>query len=767
MPKTKAEGLTATSPWTTNLNFSKKKTKQFLGCIRTRVFTLEVYLHLNSAWLEASWAKGSRVCFRVAFFPQGPIDVAQVIQEDLSLLIQLRSKIGLQTARILVPRESEPILRYTTVLRCHESTYIPYWPRDVMPLAKTRRPLKAKGKVYASQVGARSGLLHFGLPKPMSGSVFYFQNLSALSAYCESTKTSVADSVGGKWPEMGFALPPAKESPLASGKDFTICDALVSLHESPDGENEVAQQFLDSLANTYLQLALPATDYPDWPEIAKKSLRDLENCSGCWSHTGGHDYLNAYLCDYESVPESMVQLAVLLPLLEYEKWLGQRIPLIEEIERVLPHFYDAKIGCVARWLPAKEKTLTGEEEQKKPRVMDSWYQLHTLLNLSRMALKGNKTAKKLFLDSVDYAIKVARRFKYRWPVFYNVDTLEVVKAETKPGEGGEKDVSGSYAHVMLQALELTGDGRSLSEAKKAARAIEGAGMNLLYQANNTAFASGALLRLWKITRNPRYLHSSYVCLANLFKNVRLWEENYGFGKNHPTFFALFPLDDAPYTAVYEEQEVFSALSNYIVLAEGEDILPSIRLLIAEFIRYAGHRSIFYYPPLLPEEMLADETKTGELNKRLWIPIEDMHQGWQKSGVVGQEVYGAGQAFGFVCRHVLQVQDEGFQVFVDYPITKKHTQPGLISFKVGGDPRLKCSVRLIPIKGTNLKGVTLRAGERKVKGVPTREGHLEFALSGNETIKVSWKKRFPNRDVMTEASKLYQRRLRGLRTPKQD
>ena len=37
----------------------------------------------------------------------------------------------------------------------------------------------------------------------------------------------------------------------------------------------------------------------------------------------------------------------------------------------------------------------------------------------------------------------------------NLKTLEIIKAETKPGEGGEHDVAGLYAHVMLQAWKLT------------------------------------------------------------------------------------------------------------------------------------------------------------------------------------------------------------------------------------------------------------------------------------------------------------------------
>jgi len=104
---------------------------------------------------------------------------------------------------------------------------------------------------------------------------------------------------------------------------------------------------------------------------------------------------------------------------------------------------------------------------------------------------------------------------------------------------------------------------------------------------------------------------------------------------------LFPVNDAPYTAVYEEQEVFCALHDYLLLADGMEILPSVSLLIAAYLRYLVDRAVYYYPPMLPKEILADKAKIGELNLDLWMALEDMQDGWEKCGQVGQEVYGAG------------------------------------------------------------------------------------------------------------------------------
>jgi hypothetical protein len=374
--------------------------------------------------------------------------------------------------------------------------------------------------------------------------------------------------------------------------------------------------------------------------------------------------------------------------------------------------------------------------------MDAWYLHHPLLNLSRLALKGDKIAEKLFLDSLEFAIRVAHHFNYSWPVFYKIDTLEVVKAETQPGKGGEKDVPGLYAHVMLQAWELTGKKRYLTEAEKSAIRLRDLGFELFYQANNTAFSAGALLRLYKITKKEVYKELSYLCLANVFKNVRLWDCNYGYGKNFPSFFALFPLNDAPYTAVYEEQEVFCAFHDYLKLAEGEDILPSLRLLLAEYIRFLVERAVYYYPTMLPKEMLSNEVKTGEVDPNLWIALEDMHDGWEKSGEVGQEVYGAGNAFGILPRHYMQVEEAGFMIYTDYPTygfsPKKH-KPA--TFRLAGDGRLACRLMLVKTGNAKLPDFTISVNrsKEKLQGKKTAGGHLEFEVAGDSEIHINWRK----------------------------
>jgi len=739
------------SPWMLSLQEELGEARPEASWSYTlRDFLFEVIEGDQSLWIVIHFPNSGEVALRAAYCPYNHITITDMkvlddgVENGLEngLDIRLSSVTGNYRVRLEFPRTDRALFRCTTSLTPAAPLFVPFFPRDVIPLGDPENLIRPEGVIYTKQVGPRSGMVYFSLSNPQAGTVLYFQNLTALNDYAEQTKTSLAEVVGGNWPELGLSLPAATEEPLEPGSEVVISDAFIMLNAStPKDDLEMSKQFLDSLAQIYLALPRPETKYIHWPDVAKQSLRDLTNSEKCWSEIRGRRYLNAYVADYETPPESMVQLTILLPLLEYSDWSGEQIPITEEILGGLPRFFDKDAGALGRWQVAQASKLDGSEDHKKPEVMDSWYLYHSLVNLSRLAIRGDKTAQKLFLDSLEYAIKVAQKFNYRWPVFFDLYKLEIIKAETKEGEGGEADVAGLYAHVMLQAWELTKEERYLTEAKKAARTLKGLGFNLFYQANETLFGAGALLRLWRETGDELFLNLSYLSLANIFNNMWLWECNYGYAKHYKTFFALFPLKDAPYTAVYEELEGFAALHDYIDHFEGE--APEwLKILVPEFIRNLLYKGSFYYPPNLPEEALTAEPKTGELVPELWIPLEDIYDGWEKAGQVGQEVYGAGMPFGIVPRNYWRVPEEGFVIYVEYPIENFSTkEQGKATFHVLGDSRLSCRLRLMPFGRKSLPAFEVESqlnGHReKLKGRETEEGHMEYEVLGDHVVTVSW------------------------------
>src|SRR5690606_9363557 len=116
----------------------------------------------------------------------------------------------------------------------------------------------------------------------------------------------------------------------------------------------MVNQYLHLLAQLYFHLPRPETRYHDWPEILDKGLKDLHDNPGCWAQLGGNHYFNAYVSDYDTPPEIMVQLAVMLPLMDYAEWRGETLEMIETIRKGLPAFYDNKLGVIKRWHPDAE-----------------------------------------------------------------------------------------------------------------------------------------------------------------------------------------------------------------------------------------------------------------------------------------------------------------------------------------------------------------------------------------------------------------------------
>jgi len=703
-----------------------------------KAYEITVHTLGNALWIVVTCPSGVQLVLHAAYAPIDHLQTRRVTKHDNGVTIHLSAYIGHFEVTLTLPENEYALIRYTTTFTASAPLLVPYWPRDLVVLNSAKNKIP-EGTVHVSQVGARSGLQYVSLDEPAAGAFLYFQNLTALNDYAEATETSLGNTVGGAWPELGFALPPTtKGKPIPANREIVLSDAFIAFTpEHPKDEVAQAKQFLNLLAAVYPHLPKPDTKYHNWLHIVGEGLHDLEFSHACWSHGGEQDYLNAYVSDYATPPEIMVQLAVLMPLTDYYDWCKTDLPAIEKIKNGLDAFYNKELGTITRFLPALADELDGSEEQLHQDVMDSWYLHHPLLNLGRLALRGDLQGKKLFLGSIDFAVKVARHFNYEWPVLYNMKTMDVVKAETAPGKGGEKDVAGLYSLVMLHAWELTKDKKYLNEAKKAAKTLQGKGFQLFYQANNTAFSANALLWLYKETREDVYIDLAYVCIANIFKNLQLWECEYGYAKDYATFFAVFPLNDAPYTAAYEEQEVFAAFHNFLLYAEGEKLLPAVDMLLPEFVRYIVNRVAYYYPPNLPAAMLAEKTTKGHVDRKLWIAIEDIHDGWEQSGGVGQEVYGAGVAFGVVPRHFYRVPGEDFFVFCDYPTAGFKKRKNTICFHVKGDPRLSCRMLIVKTKGHTLPQLVVSAGS-ELESHHRQDGHLEYIVAGRSEIKISWK-----------------------------
>ncbi|ATY32280.1 hypothetical protein [Sphingomonas psychrotolerans] len=698
---------------------------------------IEISAGRDSLWAIVRRKGRGGLALRAAHAPGGCGKVrTRKPEEGEALRLEFDCAIGRQSVAFRLHEDEVPILRVTTRLTPAVPLLVPFLPRDLYPLDVHDDPTRAVGQVEAAQRGLNAGYSYFRLTEPGFGSTLYFQNFTTLNPYFEATRTTPDGAVGGEWPEIGYLPPTAPQKgkppldPLPEGQETAISDTYLAFHADPRGdETAMARRFLSLLGAVYRRLEHPETDYHDWIDRAERALKDLDQAPAATIRHYGFRYVHPYTA--AEYPDSMVQLSVLASIRDYEAWKKEEIPLFAEFAAGLRKFYDPRLKTMRRYLPN-----VGADKDKD--AVDSWYLYHPMLNLGRLALDGNKKAKRLFLQSIDYGIESAHHFDYKWPIQYNVTDRSVITAARDDEGLGQTDVGGIYAYVMLQAFELTDDKRFLDEARASIDATRGMRFELNYQANLTAWGAAACLRLWRITNEKAYLDQAYVFLASFFHNNAMWESEIGYAKYYRNFLGVTALHDAPYMAMYECFDSFAAFERFLK-DSGPDVDPAVRLLLSEYCRYALDRAWYYYPDALPEDAIeTDNVRNSYVDRALSFPVEDLYVDGQKAGQVGQEIYGAGAAFVFASRAFHSVSDAPFRLFCDHFLLASD-RPGekSLSFQLGGAEGCEARLCLLRSGRATLPAftVTTMAGDR-VRGHEV-EDRIEFRVPADGRITVAW------------------------------
>ena len=627
---------------------------------------------------------------------------------------------------------SDGVLHMTTRLTPVRDVLVAFWPRDLYVLDENDDPTGAKGKVEAAQRGLNGGYCYLCLSEPAFGNVLYMQNLTALNEFFVTTKTKPDGVVGGQWPELGYQPPSAPMSkappvnPLKAGQEVIISDALIALRsDCAHNEFESARIFIEMLAAFYPKLDKPKTNIHDWLWRADKTLGDLKSPKVSFE-TQGHTYLFPYT-DSE-YPDSMVQMSVTSTLWEYERSQNLTSRFSAELGKGMRGFFDEELRTMRRYL-----TNVGVDKNRD--AVDSWYLYHPLMNLARLGINGEGWAKDLFFDGLEFVIKAAQHFEYKWPIIYDLTDFSVINQFRGEEELGQTDVGGIYAYVMLQAHQLTGEARYVEEARKALKAAQGYRFELAYQTNLTAWGAIAALKLWKLTGDSHHLDQSSTFIASFLHNCELWHSDIEHAGTYANFFGVTCLHDGPYMAAYEAFECFLAFDEY--LQEGGDDIPAaVKVLVAEYWRNALDVLWGFYPDALPEDAVAQEVRNGHIDRTLSFPLEDLYGDGGPAGQVGQEIYGAGAAFVVASRAYRDCPGAPFKLFAEYPV-KVGCTDGAIHVKLHGPAGYAARVRLIGAE-SDLVGVKVsesEGGEQKPSAKDST--FVEFEVAGDANLVVTW------------------------------
>jgi len=518
----------------------------------------------------------------------------------------------------------------------------------------------------------------YGYAEILDSTLFYAVDRTAINPFMQAAHYTPSATPGRRGRSFGHTIDAANLRSLPTGEPFVLCDSYLYLTPGkPEDETEMFTRYLRNLGAVYDLFHKPVNEtLPDWRALAEKTIADLAD-ERAWVELGGKRYLRAYLGDTRQSAELISQLDVLEGIVRYEAHYGDVTALDDDLWAGLPDFYDEGYGMLVNSGPV----ALGRQTRG-----DTWYELGHAVKMAELGLMGYQLAAKLALDSAEAWMDFAHTVEYDFPQFYTFSTWR--------GTGRELDCSGGYAYYMLLLHDLTANSLYLDEARAAIEHLAGHGFRLAYETHITAQAAAACARLSQLTGNEHYLQLSLAPLANIFHLTWLWECDYGLAQSrtlslskgkvegpaqtrtlslskgeveepvqtrtlslskgevegpatsYRTFFGLSPMSRSGVITPKEQYEAWVYLREYLILAHGR-IDPAIEGLVAGFLEHTLTTLPYTLPPLLPEGIATDSPTTystvTENALELYIPLEDLRDGWSPAGVIGQEVYGAGMA----------------------------------------------------------------------------------------------------------------------------
>ncbi|MDP8206122.1 MAG: FlgD immunoglobulin-like domain containing protein [Candidatus Electryonea clarkiae] len=474
----------------------------------------------------------------------------------------------------------------------------------------------------------------------INGSVFYLEDLTRWNPWFALMENSPEQTTSGGSSGIGFRRPRTEDRELQSGEFYVLAASYLKLQSGiPQSEEAKAKRYVEGIGTCWRFLQKPQVDLIDWEAIAEQEIEDLFD-SDCWVRVNGHDMLRAYVgIDRPNSAEAIAQLDVLVALrnwMEYHESNDQAERLDSLLYASLPYFFNLD-----------HATFVNNYPNQGIGRGDSWYTVQLHLDLARLAKAGDEYAGDILASSLHAVIDLAHNCDYYFPVFFTYD-------DNQPTTGDEFDVCGAYANLMAMCYEIFDDETYLEEAERSVERLRGNGLDLAYELHITASAAVGCARLYEITGDEEYLLLSFLPLAAVFRNVWMWESDYGYAEDYVTFCGVSAMPWARYAASKEQHEVWRYIFEYLEILR-DDLDPVVIDLLEGFLEYGGYAVYSSLPPFLPEETIA--TADWGINRLdLHLPLEDLRDGWDQLGQIGQEIYGAGAPLTLAAGQAASVHD---------------------------------------------------------------------------------------------------------------
>ncbi|NIM92204.1 MAG: hypothetical protein GTO18_00605 [Anaerolineales bacterium] len=552
----------------------------------------------------------------------------------------------------------------------------------------TGEETKGQLEVYADRAPLAAPHL-YAYSETLDSTLFYWVDLTALNPFMEAaryTPTATPRRMGQRFGHQ-FSKVDLMNQPQHSPVPLYDC-FLYLMPSEPADEDEMFTRYLHNLSDIYDLITVPDDPLFGWlmpyeipegamnlpPAIQDLTILDLANEEN-WVMVDGKRYLRAYVGDTRQSAEAITQLDVYSALTRYKLGFGDAPDYYHDLRATIPEFFNPDFGPEGMFQNSGPISLTGAQGRG-----DTWYELGHAIKVTELAIwdPEDRELRDLAMRSGDAWIDFAHTVDYDFPRFYSFNTWEGIEREP--------DAGGGYAYLMLLLHDLTGEDHYVNEARASLKKLEGYGFSLSYETHMTALTAAAAARLYQLDQDSMYLEIINRAVANLMRLSWIWECDYGWmgedigettskmvwGITSPrTFFGLTPTQRGAVITPKEQYEAWTYLIETLQRLHGV-LDPDVEKLIAEFVKHTLLTIPWSLPPLLPDgaatEHPAAYESVAENDLSLFIPLEDLRDGWDLSGAIGQQIYGSGMAPAMAAQAVIEIVP-GITLFSGYPLIK--------------------------------------------------------------------------------------------------
>ena len=380
-------------------------------------------------------------------------------------------------------------------------------------------------------------------------------------------------------------------------------------------EQEAVRRWMDALLPLFEQKLSWPSCATTWKDFADGTVRNLQEKNAASAQADGHMGLRAYVKESSQIwkqPDDNFELMtvadVLWPSLLYLQLHPS--PAFElECKDLLTD--------LAAFYHADTHSISNDFRRAPDERADSWYPFENALIKYPMigSLAGSREIIDHFLDAFQTARKMAQRYDYLFPIYYQVATL---RAE---GAGTNYAIGGLYAWAAILANRFTGEQHYLEEARRAIQVLcTVPAERLFHEPQELAYAALAAAELG-MQEEAKYL---------LYEELRMF---YWYSDPSQKSHDIRGMVQAAASILYPafKENVEGILPWTAIMKRGIVFEGLLRFMDQQ------RRNNFYF--------FQDCSETRQQIPMAFIPFENLgtlELGGQ-TGNVGKEIYGAGES----------------------------------------------------------------------------------------------------------------------------